>query len=96
MTERTATTAINHPDANQSPGATITLRVPRPTTQVIVLGLIAFLTLFQTIQLVRISASTTAFGSQAKPAAVSPSSPTTAVSTNANNTDTPQTMVGGC
>lgn len=70
---------------------TMVLRVPKPNMQVAVLGLVAFITLFQTIQLVRISGSST-------PAKVAPAA-ATQTSTGGgtgSNADVPQSMVGGC
>lgn len=69
---------------------TMTIRVPKPNIQVAVLGLVAFITLFQTFQLVRISGSTSTGTVKSAPAA--------AVSTGGSgaNADAPQSMVGGC
>ena len=74
----------------QTTDNTMVLRVPKPNIQVVVLGLVAFITLFQTFQLVRISGST-------NPGAVK-SAPSAAVSTggSGSNADAPQSMVGGC
>lgn len=77
---------------NKKPEATdntMVLRVPKPNIQVMVLGLVAFITLFQTFQLVRISGSTSG--------AVK-SAPAAAVNTGGSgaNADAPQSMVGGC
>ncbi len=58
--------------------------------QVVILGLIAFITLFQTIQLVRISAKASAAPVKAAPAAVNSSANTN------SNSSAPQSMVGGC
>ena len=72
---------------------TMVLRIPKPNMQVVVLGLIALITLFQTFQLVRISGKTSATPAKAAPAAA----PTTGTGGGTGgNTSTPQSMVGGC
>ena len=58
------------------------IRVPKPNMQVIVLGLVAVITLFQTFQLLRISSQV---GSTTSVKTVAPAT-----------TDVPQSMVGGC
>ncbi len=63
---------------------TMVLRVPKPNMQVVVLGLVAFITLFQTFQLVRISGKSATTIVKTVPAAAT------------TNTDVPQSMVGGC
>lgn len=69
----------------------VVLRVPKPNLQIIILGLIAIITLFQTFQLIRISSK----AGSAK--AVSPATINTNGGTGAgSNTDVPQSMVGGC
>lgn len=95
MAEHTEeTTAAIHHVPQQPVDNAITFRVPRPNIQVAVLGLVAFITLFQTFQLVRISGSTGNATVKAHPAA--------ATSTGGGgtgsgaNADTPQSMVGGC
>lgn len=72
---------------------TMVLRVPKPNIQVAVLGLVAFITLFQTFQLVRISGKTTTAAVKAAPAAATTSVTGSGAGSNA---DTPQSMVGGC
>ncbi len=88
-TKQTNSSAM-HQVGNSSDNA-VTLRIPKPNMQVILLGFVAFITLFQTFQLVRISGK-------------SESAPVKAVSAPAANSgggagsdaDTPQSMVGGC
>lgn len=70
---------------------TMTLRVPKPNIQVVVLGLVAFITLFQTVQLVRISAKAGSAPVKAAPAAA-----TTTTGGSGSNSEVPQSMVGGC
>ncbi len=53
MTDQTTTGAMHKiPETDN----TMVLRVPKPNMQVVILGLVAFITLFQTVQLIRISA----------------------------------------
>lgn len=84
-------TSVMHQVPQQSD--TMVLRVPKPNVQVMVLGLVAFITLFQTFQLIRISGASSSAPTKAAPAA-------TTTSTNSggtgSNSDTPQSMVGGC
>ncbi|PIY79853.1 MAG: hypothetical protein COY81_00465 [Candidatus Pacebacteria bacterium CG_4_10_14_0_8_um_filter_43_12] len=70
---------------------TIALQIPKPNMQVAVLGLIAFITVFQTFQLVRISdkASTT-------PVKAAPAATTTSSGGTGSSADVPESMVGGC
>lgn len=73
---------------------TMVLRVPKPNMQVAVLGLVAFITLFQTFQLVRINSA-----SGSTPAKVAPAAATSTSSHGSgtgSNADVPQSMVGGC
>ena len=67
----------------------VVLRVPKPNLQIVVLGLIAVITIFQTIQLVRI-------GSKAGSAPVKAVPATTSGTGTGSNADAPQSMVGGC
>lgn len=67
---------------------TVVLRVPKPNMQVMVLGLVAFITLFQTIQLIRISTKAGSAPVKTAPAAVT--------DPGSGGTDVPQSMVGGC
>lgn len=69
---------------------TMTIRVPKPNMQVAVLGLVAFITLFQTFQLVRIS------GSASSAPVKAASTTTTSTGGTGSNANTPQSMVGGC
>lgn len=71
---------------------TMVLRIPKPNMQVAVLGLVAFITLFQTFQLVRISGA-----SSSTPVKSVPTATTTSHSSGTgSNADVPQSMVGGC
>lgn len=70
---------------------TVVLRVPKPNLQIVVLGLIAVITLFQTFQLVRISSKASSASVKAAPATT-----TTGGTGTGNNADVPQSMVGGC
>lgn len=74
---------------------TAVLRIPKPNMQVVVLGLVAFITLFQTMQLVKISAQTNNAQIKAAPA-TSTSTGTTTGSGSGSGADVPQSMVGGC
>ena len=69
---------------------TVVLRVPKPNLQILVLGLIAIITLFQTFQLVRISSKASSASVKAAPATTSSGTGT------GSNADVPQSMVGGC
>lgn len=89
---KASTTAAIHQIPQQPVDNTITFRVPRPNMQVAVLGLVAFITLFQTFQLVRISGSSSTATVKAAPAATTTSTGTGSGS----NASTPQSMVGGC
>ena len=80
---------------NQANDNAVVLRVPKPNLQIVVLGLIAVITLFQTFQLVRISSK----ASSASVKAVPPAATTTTNSGSSgtgSNADIPQSMVGGC
>lgn len=70
---------------------TLVFRVPKPNMQVVVLGLIAFITLFQTFQLVRISAK-----AGSAPVKLAPAVTNTESGGMGGGTDAPQSMVGGC
>ena len=84
-------TGIMHQVSHAAVDNTMTIRVPKPNMQVAVLGLVAFITLFQTFQLVRISGS--ASSTPVKAASTTTSTGGTGTGSNAN---TPQSMVGGC
>lgn len=71
----------------------VVLRVPKPNLQVIVLGLIAFITLFQTLQLIGISSKAGSTAVKAAPVANTTNSGSTGTG---SNTNVPQSMVGGC
>jgi len=81
------------PIKNDSPA--MVLRIPKPNVQIVVLGLVAAITLFQTFQLVRIS-------SKANSVSVKAESPVAATTTNSGPSTTggsaevPESMVGGC
>ena len=83
--------ATIHQLPEQPADNTITLRVPKPNMQVAVLGIVAFITLFQTFQLVRISGAGSSTSVKSAPATT-----TSGSSGTGSNTDTPQSMVGGC
>lgn len=73
--------------------ATVTLRIPKPNMQVAVLGLVAFITLFQTFQLIRIGGRAGSTPVKSAPAAV----PNTGSGGGTGGgADVPQSMVGGC
>lgn len=93
MTETKAseTAAMHHVPA-QPADNTITFRVPKPNMQVAILGIVAFITLFQTVQLVRISGS----ASSAPIKAASTTTTSTGGTGTGSNANTPQSMVGGC
>ena len=76
---------------NQREEGTVVLRVPKPNLQIVALGLIAVITLFQTFQLVRISSKASTAPVKAAPAATTNTGTGTG-----SNTDVPQSMVGGC
>lgn len=69
------------------------LRIPKPNMQVAVLGIVAFITLFQTFQLVRISGASNSTSVKALPAATTTSTHSSGTGSNA---DVPESMVGGC
>lgn len=91
--KKEATTAGIHQVPQQPVNNTITFRVPRLNMQVAVLGLVAFITLFQTVQLVRISGSAGTASVKVAPAAVSTTSSGTGTGADAS---APKSMVGGC
>ncbi len=72
---------------------TMVLRVPKPNVQIAVLGLVAFITLFQTFQLIRISEKA---GSTSVKVAPAVATTTSTGAKNSSSTNTPQSMVGGC
>lgn len=91
MAERSETSAMHQ--VPQTASSTMVLRVPKPNVQVIVLGLVAFITLFQTFQLVRISGASSNAPVKAAPAAATAATTTGGTGSSA---DVPQSMVGGC
>ncbi|MBI2086138.1 hypothetical protein HYT74_02235 [Candidatus Daviesbacteria bacterium] len=76
---------------NQKGEGVVVLRVPKPNLQIVVLGLIAVITLFQTFQLVRISSKASTSTVKAPAAAT-----TNGGTGTGSNADVPQSMVGGC
>lgn len=70
------------------------VRIPKPNLQVMVLGLIALITVFQTFQLVRIGGKANANTVKAAPAAASQSG--TAAQGAGSDAGVPESMVGGC
>lgn len=95
MAEKTQATTAKIHNVPQPTNNTITFRIPKPNMQVAILGLVAFITLFQTVQLVRISNSTKNVPSvQTVPS--STNTTTTAGTGSGSNASTPQSMVGGC
>jgi len=73
------------------PDNAVVLRVPKPNMQVAVLGLVAFITLFQTFQLVRISGK-----SSSAPVKAAPAAATNVSGGSGSGSNVPQSMVGGC
>lgn len=86
----TETNSINQKDDNS-----VVLRVPKPNLQIAVLGLVAGITLFQTLQLVRISSNASSVSVKAAPAVATTTTTNSGASTG-SNADVPQSMVGGC
>ncbi len=87
------TEATNTPKPDNS--NTVVLRIPKLNLQVAALGVIAAITLFQTVQLARIS--TTAKTASVQAAASAPATTATNGTTGTgSNADVPQSMVGGC
>lgn len=68
------------------------IRLPKPNMQVIVLGLVAVITLFQTVQLANISKK----AGSAKVGSASAATLNAQGSGAGSNADVPQSMVGGC
>lgn len=93
--EHSQTGALHQvPSSNEG---TMVLRVPKPNMQVAVLGLVAFITLFQTFQLVRINSASGSTSVKAAPAATtSTGGSQTGTTGTGSNADVPQSMVGGC
>jgi len=73
---------------------TLVLRVPKPNLQVVVLGLVAVITLFQTFQLMRISSKASVTKGITAPATTTNTNGGSAGT--GSNADVPQSMVGGC
>lgn len=90
--QKQASSATIHKVPEEKKDSTLTLRIPKPNIQVVVLGLVAFITLFQTFQLIRISGSSSTITVKTAPAATTTSGGTGTGS----NANTPQSMVGGC
>lgn len=89
---KTSESTAKHRIPTQRTDSAIRFRIPRPNMQVAVLGIVAFITLFQTVQLVRISGTANA----APVKAVSTTTTSTEGSGTASNANTPRSMVGGC
>ncbi|HBY09966.1 hypothetical protein A2473_02190 [candidate division WWE3 bacterium RIFOXYC2_FULL_42_13] len=70
---------------------TVVVRVPKPNLQVVVLGLIALITLFQTFQLMRISSKAGALSVKSAPTTTTNSGTDTGT-----DSEVPESMVGGC
>ena len=94
MAEEKETTAAIHQVQQQPADNTVILRIPKPNIQVVVLGLVAFITLFQTVQLVRISGSANTGTVKSAPAPVSNTG--SGAGGSGADANTPQSMVGGC
>ncbi len=92
--QKQASTAAIHTVPKQPADNSITFRIPRPNIQVAVLGLVAFITLFQTVQLVRISGNTSTATVKASPAKTTGAGVSGTGS--GSGASTPQSMVGGC
>ncbi len=91
--DKKETTATMHQVPKQQDN-TLVLRVPKPNMQVAVLGIVAFITLFQTFQLVRISGSASSTTVKTAPASNAASQPATGGT--GSDASAPQSMVGGC
>ncbi len=76
-----------------APSNTMVLRIPKLNLQVGLLGLVAVITVFQTVQLFRINSRASSASVQASAVQSSPSGSSQG---NAVNTAAPQSMVGGC
>ena len=83
------TSSVRH-SPNQGKNSTVVLRVPKPNFQIVLLGLIALITLFQTFQLIRISSKASSTKTITVPATTNTGPGT------GSDTDVPQSMVGGC
>lgn len=80
------------PQASAPKDGTMVIRLPKPNMQIAILGLVAVITVFQTVQLFNIS-------NRAGSAQVKASSSTTSNvggGTTGSNAGVPQSMVGGC
>jgi len=77
---------------NQQNNNSVVLRIPKPNLQIVVLGLVAVITLFQTFQLVRISSKASSASVKTVPATTT----TNSGAGTGSNADVPQSMVGGC
>jgi len=90
MTE-TQKSDTNMDSNSPSQESTVVVRVPKPNLQVVVLGLIALITLFQTFQLMRISSKAGAVSVKSAPASTTNSGTGTGT-----DSEVPESMVGGC
>ena len=75
------------------PSSTVVLRIPKINLQTGLLGLVALITVFQTVQLFRINSRAS---SASVPASSAHSSPSVSSQGSGANTAAPQSMVGGC
>lgn len=93
MTEnkRSETSATLHHSGQKNNNVTV-LRIPKPNLQIVILGLIAVITLFQTFQLIRINLKASSASVKAAPATTTINNGTGTGS----NADVPKSMVGGC
>ena len=80
-------------DNETKTNSTLTIKVPKPNIQVVVLGFVALITLFQTFQLLRISAQASSPSVKAAAPAVTNSGSSPA---SGSNTEVPASQVGGC
>ncbi len=71
---------------------TITLRIPKMNTQIVVLSLVAVVTLFQTFQLMRIGNKVASGSVKTSTSTAAPSAP----SSGTGSAAAPAAMVGGC
>ena len=86
------TSTANDVSAKTTDNAVV-LRIPKPNLQIVVLGLIAVITLFQTFQLVRIGSSATSASVKVAAPATTTANPASGAG---SNTSVPQSQVGGC
>lgn len=96
MTEnKKLSTGDLHHAGHQENNNTVVMRVPKPNMQIAVLGLIAVITVFQSVQLFRINSQVSSAPVKTVPAATSTSTGGSSSGTG-SSADVPQSMVGGC